>query len=219
RPWDFALAHGFDAFEWFSDRGRQGWCEEDEGPEARAELRRAAERAGVLFSVHAPYAADPLTPEGAAAIGRSIAFAGELGAGVVSLCLSPRHGARAFAEGLRPLLEAAGAAGVRLSLENPPEVSPDHVNAVFGVLAAMPEASGRVGLCFDMGHANLFAPTRNDYLGYLDRVGEHVPVIHWHAHENWGDADSHLPLFTGPAARDDSGIKGLVERLLRRGFG
>src|SRR6516165_1449482 len=28
-PYEFALRHGFDAFEWFSDRGRYGWCEAD----------------------------------------------------------------------------------------------------------------------------------------------------------------------------------------------
>ncbi len=28
-PYEFAVAHGFDAFEWFSDKGRAGWCEDD----------------------------------------------------------------------------------------------------------------------------------------------------------------------------------------------
>ena len=72
--------------------------------------------------------------------------------------------------------------------------SPDHVNALFGVLATMPEAAGQVAMCLDSGHANLCACTRNDYLGFMDRLGDHVPIIHWHAHENWGDWDSHLPL-------------------------
>ena len=217
-PYEFAVGHGFDAFEWFSDKGRWGWCEDDMPPAERAELRRTAQQHGILFSVHVPVAADPTTPSGAEAIRRSIRFGGDVGAGVVNLHLFPEHGAKPFAEALRPLLEVARSTGVRLCLENTPQTSPDHVNALFGVLATMPEAAGRVGMCLDSGHANLFAGTRNDYLGFVDRLGDHVPIIHWHAHENWGDWDSHLPLFTGPSARDDRGLRGLVRRLKRRGF-
>jgi sugar phosphate isomerase/epimerase len=217
-PYEFALAHHFDAFEWFSDKGRLGWCEHDMDAATRRRLRQAAAEHDLLFSVHAPHAADPVLPAGAAAIRHSIDFAGDVAAGVVNLHLFPEHGARPFAETLGPLLEAARSAGVRLSLENTPQTAPDDFNAVFGVLTAMPEAAGRVGMCLDMGHANLHARTKNDYVGFVDRLGDHVPIIHWHAHENWGDRDSHLPLFSGPSARDDRGLRGLVKRLLRRGF-
>jgi sugar phosphate isomerase/epimerase len=217
-PYEFALRHHFDAFEWFSDRGRAGWCEDDMGTAERRGLRRAAEDAGLRFSVHTPFAADPVEPEGAAAIRRSIDFAVEVGAPLVNLHLFPRHGGRAFAEALGPLLDAARAPGVVLSLENTPETTPDDCNGVFAALAALPEAAGRVGLCLDTGHANLCPATRNDYVGFVDRLGEHVPIVHWHAHENWGDRDSHLTLFTGPSSRDERGPRGLVRRLLRRGF-
>ena len=73
-------------------------------------------------------------------------------------------------------------------------------------------------MCLDLGHANLCAATRNDYLQFVDRLASHVPIIHLHLHENYGDADTHLPLFTGPAGRDDAGIRGLLERLRRRRF-
>jgi sugar phosphate isomerase/epimerase len=217
-PYDFAVRHRFDAFEWFSDKGRFGWCEQDADTAARRQLRQAALDHDLLFSVHAPVAADPVLGEGAAAIRRSIDFGGEVGARIVNIHLFPEHGARPFAEALGPLLEASRAVGVQLSLENTPEVSPDDVNAVFGVLSAMPEATGRVGMCLDTGHANLFASTRNNYLAFVDRLGDHVPILHWHAHENWGDRDSHLTLFTGPASRDERGLRGLAQRLLRRGF-
>ena len=217
-PYEFALRHGFDAFEWFSDKGQSGWCEADMGPAERAELRRASQDRGILFSVHAPHTADPTSAEGAAAILRSIHFAGNVGATVVNLHLFPQCGDRRFAESLVPLLEAARRARVRLSLENTPQTSPDHFNAVFETLSGMPEARGHVGMCLDMGHANLFAGTRNDYVRFVDLLGDHVPIIHWHAHENWGDQDSHLTLFTGPASRDDLGLRELVRRLLRRGF-
>ena len=74
------------------------------------------------------------------------------------------------------------------------------------------------GMCLDIGHANLCTATRNDYLGFLDQLAEFVPIIHLHLHENWGDADTHLPLFTGPAAADPSGVVGLLERLRARKY-
>jgi sugar phosphate isomerase/epimerase len=217
-PFEFALRHGFDAFEWFSDQGRAGWCEAEMDTATRRGLREEAAEHGVLFSVHAPFAANPVRPEGAAAIRRSIDFAGDVAARMVNIHLFTSQGARAFADALGPLLEVARAAGVRLSLENTPPTSPDDFNAAFGVLAAMPEADGRVGMCLDTGHANLHPGTQNDYLSFVDRLGDHVPIVHWHAHENWGDGDSHLTLFTGPSAHDDRGLRGLVLRLLRRGF-
>jgi sugar phosphate isomerase/epimerase len=217
-PFDFALRHGFDAFEWFSDKGRAGWAEDDVSSEERQRLRRVSREKDILFSVHAPVAADPTSSAGAAAIRRSILFAGDVGAGVVNLHLFPEHRARPFADALGSLLETAASVGVRLTLENIPQASPDDFNAVFGVLSGMPEARGRIGMCLDMGHANLFAGTRNNYVQFVDLLGDHVPIIHWHAHENWGDRDSHLTLFTGPSAQDDRGIRELVRRLLRRGF-
>lgn len=217
-PYDFAVGHGFDAFEWFSDKRCSGWCEDDMPPAERAELHRASQANGMLFSVHAPFAADPTTRSGTTAIRRSIQFGGDVGAAVVNLHLFPEHPARLFAESLGLLLDAARSAGVCLSLENTPQTSPDHFNAVFGVLSAMPEATNHVGMCLDSGHANLFAGTRNDFLRFVDLLGEHVPIVHWHAHENWGDRDTHLPLFTGPSARDDRGLRELVRRLRRRGF-
>jgi sugar phosphate isomerase/epimerase len=217
-PYEFAIRQRFDAFEWFSDKGRAGWCEDDTHPAERAELLRAAAESGMLFSVHAPHAADPTTRAGTVAILKSIRFGGDVGAGVVNLHLFPEHGARPFAEAVGPLLEAARSAGVRLSLENTPRTSPDHFNAVFGILSAMAEATGRVGMCLDSGHANLYPRTRNDFLRFVDLLGNHVPIIHWHAHENWGDRDSHLPLFTGPSAHDDRGLRELVRRLKSRDF-
>lgn len=216
-PYDFALKHGFDAFEWFSDKGRAGWCEDDMDAAARRQLRHTAAKHGLLFSVHAPYWADPTTREGTDVIRKSIVFAGDVAAGVVNLHLFPEHAPKRFALAMAPLVEAARAAGVRLSLENTPACSPEDFNVVFAELAGLADA-GRVGMCLDMGHANLHSTTRNDYLGFVDRLGPHVPITHWHAHENWGDGDTHLTLFTGPAAKDDRGIRGLGQRLLRRGF-
>jgi sugar phosphate isomerase/epimerase len=218
-PYEFALANGFDAFEWYSDGGAHGWSEQQFGDAERRRLRQTSLDRDLLFSVHAPIAATPFTPDGQAAILRSMDFGGAVGAKVVNIHLVTERGAEAFATALMPLLRHARTQGVKVSLENTPQTTPEDFNAVFAHLARLPEvAGGRVGMCLDIGHANLCPTSRNDYWDFVDRLGLHVPVIHWHAHENWGDGDSHLPLFTGPSARDDTGIRGLVWRLLQRGF-
>lgn len=217
-PYEFARRHGFDAFEWFSDRGRAGWCEAETSDAEKDELRGVAEAGAVRFSVHAPFAADPTTPDGSAALRRSIAFGGEIGAKVVNLHFFPEHHAKVYVESLKPLIEEASRANVMLSLENTPATSPDHINAVFGVLSALSGATKYVGMCLDSGHANLHPGTRNDYVRFVDLLGDHVSIVHWHAHENWGDRDAHLPLFTGPSAETDRGLRSLVRRLKARGF-
>ena len=73
-------------------------------------------------------------------------------------------------------------------------------------------------MCLDMGHANLCGATRNDFIRYLDGLALEVPIVHLHVHENYGDADSHLPLFTGPAGVDDAGVRAFLERLRRRDY-
>lgn len=73
-------------------------------------------------------------------------------------------------------------------------------------------------MCLDLGHANLSPVTRNDYLGFVDRLGPHVPIVHLHLHENYGDDDAHIPLFSGASERDPSGIRALVDRMKKRGF-
>jgi len=120
-PYEFAVGHGFDAFEWFSDKGRAGWCEDDTPATERAELRQASKVSGMLFSVHAPVAADPTTTPGALAIRKSIRFGGDVGADVINLHLFPEHGAKPYAEPLGPPLEARRSPNVRLSWENTPQ--------------------------------------------------------------------------------------------------
>ena len=45
-----------------------------------------------------------------------------------------------------------------------------------------------------------------------------VPIIHLHMHENYGDRDSHLPLFTGPSRQDDRGVRAFLERMVQRRY-
>jgi sugar phosphate isomerase/epimerase len=217
-PYHFCLAHNLTAFEWFSDGPRHSWTEADVDALSRRRLRAEADQHGVRFSVHAPIPATPFTSAGVQLLHTSIDFAADVAAEVVNTHILIDPSPAAFARALRPILDYATAKGVRISLENTPDIAPDHCNAVFAELARTPAVLTNVGLCFDMGHANLYSTTRNDYLRYFDQLDAGIPIIHWHAHENWGDRDAHVPLFTGPAHRDDAGVRGLVRRLQMRGF-
>ena len=214
-PFEFALAHGFDAFEWFPDRlpdgaGRVASYLEGRRPQVRAQARDA----GVRLSVHAPIPADPLRPGGDRELEDSLRLAVDLGAAVLNVHFSEPGRTEEFASALGPWVQRCAISGVRLALENVPHVGPDDFNRLFALLPR----NGSVGMTLDIGHANLHATTRNDYIAYLDRLRPEVPVVHLHVHENWGDRDSHLVAFTGPAARDPAGLVTLFERLKDRGF-
>jgi sugar phosphate isomerase/epimerase len=220
-PFHYALANGFDAFEWFPDKrhGGQGWDGTDLDAALRAEIRRAAQAKGVRLSVHAHWSANPLSPDASAVLSRDLEFAEALGAALVNVHLYTEMGIPSYARAVLPLLQQAADMGLQLSIENTPETTPQHFNELFAELQTMDvPGSPRAGMCFDLGHANLCPATHNDYLSYLEQLAPHVPIIHLHAHENWGDADTHLPLFTGPAAADGRGIDEFVKRIWRRRY-
>jgi sugar phosphate isomerase/epimerase len=224
-PFHFALRHGFDAFEWFADKKefddgtRAGWDESDMDADTRVSIRENGATHDVLFTVHAPWQANPLEAEGVPLLIRSIDFARDIGADLVNLHLYMDDGARGFARALEPVLRYAAEAKLRISIENTPHTTPDDFNQTFAILSELPNIpDGMAGMCLDIGHANLCEPTRNNFIRYLDLLACEVPIIHVHAHENNGDRDSHLTLFTGPSRKDDSGIRAFVDRLQQREY-
>jgi sugar phosphate isomerase/epimerase len=224
-PFEFALHHGFDAFEWFEDKKRHpdgtvaGWDESDLSATLRARLRETGRARGMLFTVHAPWQANPLHPDGIPLLLRSIDLARNLGADLVNLHLYMEKGAVEYVACLEPVLRHAGAAGLRLSIENTPQTTPADFNETFARLRESEAAPpGAVGMCLDIGHANLCGVTHNDFVRFLDDLAPEVPIIHTHVHENYGDRDSHLTLFTGPSRENDSAVRGFLERLQRRGY-
>ncbi|MFO0845438.1 MAG: sugar phosphate isomerase/epimerase family protein [Gemmataceae bacterium] len=214
-PFDFALAHGFDAFEWFPDKRPDGagWVAADLSAADRQQIRGRARDAGVSLSVHAPVTADVLNPRTHRDLEDSLRLAIDLGAGLLNFHLSDPRRVEEFARALQPWCDRCGISGVKLAVENVPATGPDDFNRLFTLLPR-----NGVGMCLDVGHANLHPGTRNDYIGYVDRLAAEVPITHLHLHENDGDRDSHLPLFTGPAGRDAGGVAALLDRLARRGF-
>jgi len=224
-PFDFALANGFDAFEWFSDKkidnngNSHGWEESDFNEAQRAELRRIGKERDIFFSVHAPWQANPLEPHWPELLRRSLDFARDIGSSLVNLHLYMENGASAYVNAMLPVLEYARQLRLRVSIENTPLTTPGDFNQTFELFWS----SGRMersslGMCLDIGHANLCVPTRNDFLRYIDELSHSVPIIHLHVHENFGDADTHLPLFAGPAGRDDAGIRGFIDRMQKREY-
>jgi phosphoglucan,water dikinase len=217
-PFEYALANGFDAFEWFPDMNNGvGWDDSNlDGPQ-RDSIRKTAEDRGIRLSVHARWQANPLNPDSPRILAKDFELAQDLGAALFNLHLYHESGVQAYIKAITPLIELTAKAHLQLSLENTPDHTPEHFNELFARLAELKKTpTSHVGMCFDLGHANLSAATRNDYLRFLDHLRPNVPIIHLHLHENWGDSDTHLPLFTGPAGRDDSGIRGFLKRLQKR---
>lgn len=219
-PFEYAIENGFDAFEWFPDKKPQaGWDERDLDEHARRTLAESARARGIQLSVHARLLANPLTEEGRALLQQDVELARALGARLLNIHLAHEQGITSFVKAILPLVRRTAELELQLAVENTPLHSPEQFNEFFAALRNAGAAKiGHVGMCFDLGHANLCSATRNDYLAFFDRLEPSVPLIHLHFHENWGDADSHLPLFTGPAGRNDSGIRGLLARLKQRGF-
>jgi phosphoglucan,water dikinase len=219
-PFDFALEHGFNAFEWFPDKKpNAGWDETDLGSAMRTSILDRARTAGMRLSVHARWQANPLPDEAREFFSRDIELARGLGAVLLNIHLEHERGIAAFVEAILPLVSQTANAGLQLAIENTPHHAPEQFNELFERLRNQKQvATGHVGMCLDMGHANLSSATLNNYLAFFDRLGSHVPIIHAHLHENWGDSDSHLTIFSGPSARNDAGIRGLVSRLKGRGF-
>ena len=221
QPFEYAVSNGFDAFEWFPDKKEsgQGWMATDLSMDARISIREIACKNDIRLSVHAPWQANPLDPEAYSFLLNAVDLAEEIHASLFNIHLYTEGGIAAYVEAILPLLERLAVVGASLSIENTPVIGPADMNELFRELSRRQPLSGiQVGMCLDVGHANLCEATRNDYLKFIDLLDPQVPIIHVHVHENYGDSDSHLPLFTGPSAKDDTGIVGFVTRMKKRGF-
>jgi phosphoglucan,water dikinase len=220
-PFEFAVDRGFDAFEWFPDKKEsgEGWTVHDIPGEARLSIRETARTHDIRLSVHAPWPSNALNREAETPLRETIEFARDIGAALFNIHLQTERGIPAYLEAVRPVLRLLDDAGIGLAVENTVYTSPDDFTDFFRYLRESgEEGASRAGMCLDLGHANLFRETRNDYLRFIDMLPPEVPIVHVHLHENYGDRDDHLPIFTGPAGRDASGIRGFVERLKKRNF-
>jgi sugar phosphate isomerase/epimerase len=220
-PFEYAVDSGFDAFEWFPDKkgSGAGWEESDLDAETRRYINNTAVENDIRLSVHAPWDANPLRPGAPEVLLRNIAFAQDIGASLLNIHLYADEGIASYVQAIIPLMRRLAQVRIKLSIENTPFTGPEEFNELFRKLPnACSTDAAYVGMCLDIGHANLCEATRNDYLKFIDLLDLQVPIIHVHVHENHGDYDSHLPLFTGPAGKDAFGIEGVIERLKKRSF-
>jgi sugar phosphate isomerase/epimerase len=219
-PFDFAVQHGFDAFEWFPDKRLDGagWVAGDLAPAQRQVLRGRARDAGIRLSVHAPVHADLLRSGSGKDLEDSLRLAVDLGAGLLNIHFGEPRRVEEFAAAVGPLAHRCAISGLKLAIENVPATSPEDFNRLFALLGRNGSREPVVGMCLDVGHANLHLGTHNDYVGYVDRLRPEVPIVHVHLHENDGTTDSHQVIFTGPSGRDPTGIQTLLDRLAQRGF-
>ncbi len=221
QPFEYAVGNGFDAFEWFPDKKESGagWEESDLDAETRRHIRNTALEHDIRLSVHAPWEVNLLQPEAWERLLEALEFARDIGASLLNIHLYADEGMASYVESIVPLVEHLAWMGIKLSIENTPLTGPEDFNELFRRLRNLGSAySACVGMCLDIGHANLCEATRNDYIKFIDLLDPKVPIIHIHMHENYGNCDSHLPLFTGPAGKDALGIEGFIERLKRRNF-
>jgi sugar phosphate isomerase/epimerase len=196
-----------------------GWDEREVDAAARRAIRQSAQAQDVMLTVHAPLDFNPLRNPEDGRLYSTIEFAHAIGATLVNVHLDARDGAGHFVRALRPALVLTAEAGLKLAVENTVWTGPEDFNALFDALRQCADVpTAHVGMCFDLGHANLFEATRNNYWRYFDALSPRVRIIHLHLHENHGDKDSHLPLFTGPSGYNATGLAGLLRRLQQRNF-
>ena len=220
-PFRYAVANGFDAFEWFPDKKEsgEGWTEHDIKKNARTLIRKIAFHHDITLSVHASRQANPLKPEAREVLIRQIEFAQDIGASLLNIHLCAKHGLEVYVQAIGALLKRLVKSGIKLAIENTPATEPETFNELFERIRQLgSKDTDQVGMCLDLGHANLCPQTLNDYLKFIDLLDPQIPIIHVHMHENYGDYDSHLVIFTGPAGKDLSGIGGFLDRLCERRF-
>jgi sugar phosphate isomerase/epimerase len=220
-PFQYAVEHGFEAFEWLPDKNESGagWEEKDVDAETRRYIRETSLKEDIHVSVHAPWHLNPSNPNHRERFSETIGFAEDIGASLFNLHLYTEQGMDAYAWGIIPLTDTLAQSSIRLSVENTVLTGPEDFNVFFKRLGDLaPDAMAHVGMCLDIGHANLCEATQNDYLKFIDLLAPEVPIIHIHLHENYGDFDSHLTVFTGPSKTDDRGIRGFVRRMKKRSF-
>src|ERR1041385_5002974 len=118
-PFEFAIANGFGAFEFFPDRGfsgKEGWDERDLNDETRRYIRQSASARGIELTVHAPLEINPLRDPEDGRIYSTVEFAAEIGAKLVNVHLDLSEGAERFVEALRGALLLTAEAHVMLAL-------------------------------------------------------------------------------------------------------
>jgi len=100
---------------------------------------------------------------------------------------SPEEGIKWQIESLNKLIEKAGEHNINLMYE-PIDTPRDNVGNVASILSNIPD----LHLTLDLGHANLFGRSIEEFIEKF-----HKKVRHVHLHDNDGNKDLHLPMGVG----------------------
>jgi len=220
-PFLYAVENHFDAFEWFPDKKESGagWDLDDISKKMRCYIKKTARASDMTLTVHSPWWANPLKAETKKIFFDNISFAKDIGATLLNIHLKNEEGLANYVQAILPVIDSCRDAGLKLSIENTPLTTPEDFNQLFALLRDLKDtASEHVGMCFDLGHANLCSDTINDYIGFFDRLDKRIPINHVHLHENYGESDAHLVIFTGPANQNDQGVRLFFKRLAGRSY-
>ncbi len=171
-PFEYAVYMGFDAFEWFPDINEfgVGWRESDVSSNMRDMIRDTALRHDMRLSVHATWDANPIFNQGAERLFVSLEFAKDIGASILVTHLFCEQGLSTYVHHILPIIRELSQANIMLAIENTPFNPPDDFNIRFGYLKTFsPLLSKHVGMCFDLGHANLTSMTQNNYIKFISQ--------------------------------------------------
>jgi len=92
------------------------------------------------------------------------------------------------------ILEYAGKFGIKIALENNGFIKDSFAKPeeILMVVEDLAEKYANVGICFDTGHANVYAhDSGEDLITVFEKLRKYI--IHVHIHENHGEEDEHLP--------------------------
>lgn len=221
-PFEYAVEAGFEAFEWFPDKKDwgAGFNASDIDRDLRRFIRDRSLENALSLSVHVDCAFNPLYQHTHNLFYESCDLAIDIGAKIINTHLFIEQGVPRYFDRLLPIIAKTHEAGLKLSIENTPETTPQDFNALFRLLKDntingldSSAITTHVGMCLDVGHANLCYTTNNDFLGFINQLDSDLPIIHIHLHENYGDNDSHLAIFTGPAGLNPHGIIEVLKHL------
>lgn len=219
-PFEYAVRSEFKAFEWFPDKKRvQGWDEKDVSGESLENIRKTGLKYGIDYSLHLNNAATIFRDDFDYFASSGTEFARNIGASKIICHFEHMKGIEFFIHGISKLIELTHENNLRLFIENVPSTGPDDFNMLFEYLYQVSNKIpvNHIGMCFDVGHANIHSNTQNDYIRYLDILDPDIHIGHFHLHKNSGQEDSHQILYKDPDGFE-TGIGILLFRIIKRGF-
>ena len=92
------------------------------------------------------------------------------------------------------VLEYAGKFGIKIALENNGFIKDSFAKPeeILMVVEDLAEKYANIGICFDTGHANVYAhDSGEDLINVFEKLRKYI--IYVHIHENHGEKDEHLP--------------------------